>query len=138
MPKEFDKTVYDRLSAVAAVTSLVGTRIFFASVPQQTPFPYLILTRISTDPLVSASGVDTSGTENLTFQFDCLAQTYEGAKDLGDAVRTALDTWSTSGGAVEVSPVIPVSEADDMISPAGADGRPIHRSRLDYSMWFSD
>ena len=75
----------------AAVSALVGTRVYPNIVPQRVTFPVVVYNQISSER-TSVMGRDT-GSVDSTWQVDVYAQTYAGARELAVAVRKALQRY---------------------------------------------
>lgn len=75
-----------------AVSSLVGTNVFFNIRPENLRTPCVVLTLVSSIPSYTISGP--GGSISGRMQADCLAPTYPQAKSLSDAVRAAVDGYS--------------------------------------------
>jgi hypothetical protein len=83
--------IYGILSSSAAVTGVVGTRIYPQQMPQTTAFPALTFTTISTVPNNTKSGVSTM--DQLRIQVTMVANLQSTIDDIGTKVRTALDYY---------------------------------------------
>ena len=89
--------LYATLAADAAVSALVGTRIYPLMIPQQvytesTKQPCLVYTLDGRARQVRFAGTDTLVQGSLTV--DCYARTYAAAQALADAVRALLEDYS--------------------------------------------
>jgi len=80
------------LTGASAVTSLVGNNIFPIPGKQGTPKPYLVYQRVSTVPVRGLGGTHNFGAHRI--QITCWGRNYKETKDLGRAVRQALDSAS--------------------------------------------
>lgn len=98
------------LIADATVTGLVVERIFPVRAPQAATRPFIVMTMVSSNP--EAELLDCAPTRRARWQVDCTADTYDGARALGVAVRAALDYYSASGGGESVLGVFLLSEGD--------------------------
>lgn len=90
-----------RLGAVAAVTALVGGRIYPVRAPEGAATPFLVYQRISALPRISAFGVD-AGIAQPRFQVTAWAATYAAAKGAATAVRQALQRYRGTVLGVEI------------------------------------
>lgn len=80
---------YTVLSGAAAVTAIVGTRIYPDAVPQEQAFPSVALLRTDTEYVTTIhSGVPLAA--KVTLDVWCMAAGRKAAEDLADAVETAL------------------------------------------------
>lgn len=94
---DFDGAVYSQLAATSAVTDLVSTRIYRAQLPQAPTYPAISYFLVSADRIYEHDGA--AGMNESRVQIDCWAETAEGARALGEAVRAALEavtgTWGS-------------------------------------------
>ena len=88
-----EDTLYDLLSGTAAITTLVSDRIYEMRRDQGSGLPALVYWRVSGPRVHSHDGA--SGLAHPRFQVDCWATTPSGANALAEAVRTAVDAYST-------------------------------------------
>jgi hypothetical protein len=83
------KALYGKLSATAAVTALVSTRIFPDMATQDATYPFIVYTNDATQPTDvkdSSSPLDV-----VTMSVMIYSNSYSQAQDIAAAVRTALD-----------------------------------------------
>jgi hypothetical protein len=104
------------LSSSAAVTGVVGTRIYPQQMPQTAQFPALTFTTISTVPNNTKSGV--SSMDRLRIQVTMVANLQSTIDDLGSKVRTALDYYVSA----PVQLISFQSENDTFDEGSGQDG----------------
>jgi hypothetical protein len=97
------KAVYGILSTNAEVTAIVGTKIFPEVAEQEAALPLIVYQLQSVAPEDTHDGP--SKLDEVRFEFLCYADTYNGAADLGDKVRGALDRVSGTYNAVNVESV---------------------------------
>jgi hypothetical protein len=92
--------VYTVLGGAASVTTLVGTRIYGGTAPQNAALPLIVhrVTAVERD----RSGHGPSGHSAASVLVECYATTYEGAQALAAAVRVALDGYSGLAAGVQV------------------------------------
>ena len=93
-----EQALMTKLNAIAALTALVSTRIYFVKAGHQDEeTPYLIIQKISAPRGHTHDGPD--GSVQSRFQFSAFATTYKGCKDILEAVRGGIDgssgLWST-------------------------------------------
>jgi len=119
--------VVARLRVDAAVSALVGMRIYPAVLPQPPTFPAIAYTRISQREAFSADGAE--GLLATRTQLDCYALTYDGARLLGDAVRAALNGYV--GGVIQKSQQ---DSEEDVYEPqvGSVDEGQSHRVTMDF------
>lgn len=83
-----DWNIFALLQANAAVTGIVGDRVYPIVAPEGTAAPYIIYTRISSAPTVDLSGATRA--EDHRVQVDVYADTFAGVHTLADAAQAAL------------------------------------------------
>lgn len=122
--------IITRLKAVSAVTAIVGNspaRIYPIERDQNSALPAATY-RVISELRESVMGRDT-GDVRARMQFDCYAETYDGAIALLGALRVALQRWS--GGSIQQVFVENVEENSD------PDAR-VKRSRIDFIVWYKE
>ncbi len=93
-----------------AINDIVGSRIYFAKLPQNATFPLLVSNRISTTRNYSHSG-----DSNLTparVQYSCYAETWAAAKDLAEQVVSEMSGFSGTAGSTTVYSTFVENELD--------------------------
>lgn len=76
------------IQAIPDVAALVVDRIYPVVAPQTTPAPFVTYRRVPGEALYTHSGE--SSTQKAHFQIAAVAETYEGALDLTQKIRTGL------------------------------------------------
>lgn len=119
----------------AGVKALVSSRIYPHAIAQDSLLPCLSYQRMDTPRITTHDDVGSSGVlANPQFEIDCWSLTYDGSKDLADAVRSAIGgKKGTIGfGAVScsVGAVLPKREVSDYLPEAG-----VFRMICTYSIW---
>lgn len=84
-----------KLKAVAAVAALVGTRVY-VKVPQDTEYPLIRITRISSNSAQHTGGA--AGICQAIVQIDCISRTVTSAKNVVEEVREAMMGWRGTQG----------------------------------------
>ena len=97
------KAVYGILSANSGVTDLVSTRIFPEIAEQEAATPFVIYQLQNVYPDDTHDGP--SKLDEVTFAVLCYSDTYNGAADLAEKVRTALDRTSGTFNTVVVESI---------------------------------
>jgi len=87
-------SIYTALSGNAAVTAIVGTRIYPVVIPQTQSLPALVYSIASTFPTHTNDGPSTL--DKFTFSIFCVAKKYNDVEDLAGKVRTALHGYKSS------------------------------------------
>lgn len=105
------KAIHARLGAHAGTKNLVGNRIYPLRLPQGPTYP-AVRYQVIGAPRTHVMGGST-GEVHARVQVDCYADTYEGAKELADQVRLALN-WlmDTTVGGVAVEVIMLEDERD--------------------------
>lgn len=103
------KVIYDLLSNDATVSAAVSTRIFPDTVPQNTEFPYVSYTVISTLPTNDKDGA--SQLDVVSVQVDIYSRNYSTTQDIAAACRSALDRYSGTNNSVVVDKMVFANEA---------------------------
>jgi hypothetical protein len=132
-----EELVIARLLATAGVTALAGQRVEPGRRTQGSPFPSIVVNRISGEPMLSD---DEPGADELTdsrIQIDCWAETYAGAKLLARAVRAALRGYSTTAIGSGVHFTFPELERDFNETGANQADYPF-RVNLEFNIWHTE
>ena len=129
-----------RLKAVTAITDIVGSganaRIYPRRLPQD-PVLEAITFRLISAPRVHAFGSD-PGLVESRWQVDAWAETYEQARDLGDAIRGngVGNAFSRFKGTLD-STVVQDVLLDNEI-PTFEDESGSYRNMQDYMIWYEE
>ena len=83
------KVIYNLLANDAGVSALVSNRISPVLLPQGSAFPAVVYSEVNINATPTKDS--NSRLDFTRVQIDCLATTYEGASELADAVREALN-----------------------------------------------
>lgn len=106
---------YKLLSERAAVSSVVGTRIYPELAAEGAQMPYIVYSVVSNSPSDTKGGTPIDEAELEVFS---VANSYSAANDLADKVRAALDrqnaTVSVSDGAVTVQSIQYTNEVTEV------------------------
>lgn len=93
-----EQALHDKLGAAAALTALIGTRLYYVRALQDVDSPYVVLQKISAVREHAHDGP--LGMVVARFQVSIFAETYKQCKDIAVEVQTALDGFTgTMGGA---------------------------------------
>jgi hypothetical protein len=110
------------LQASTRITDRVGTRVYPVVMPQGvSAFPSLVYARVSNNRIYSLSGY--SSMENVTIQFDSLAEGYDVCRALADAVHDVLVASNTFGCILK--------SEDDSYEPE----EKLYRVTQEFSIW---
>ncbi len=134
-----------RLKAITAVTNIVGTganaRITFEHLPPD-PIYEAIVVKLVSAPREHASGSD-PGIVRSRWQIDAWADTYEKARDLGDAIRgdnagSALNRWGATLDGTKVDDAFLENELPFTEPQAGKPDEPLYRNMQDYMVHYKE
>lgn len=89
-------SLYNLLSADAALVALVGTRIYPARAGEDSTSPYIIWQRVGTRPMPTHG--EANDNETFLVQFSCFGVDYETTEAVALALKTALDNVALSTG----------------------------------------
>jgi hypothetical protein len=87
-----EEALYSKLTGDAGVAALVVARIYPNVVPQDIAMPAVAYQRISTTRVMAHDGP--TGVASARFQFTVSGSTYSSARNVVNAIRTALDGFS--------------------------------------------
>lgn len=120
------------LLASTAVSSLVSSRVFPILAPASASLPFITYRRTGIRREQSFTGP--VGTPTVSVDLEFLATTYEGARDLADKARRALDGWGGTVSNVQVKVATLDNEQDDFVQLGGADMPPTYRVTQTYDV----
>ncbi len=129
-----------RLIAVTAITDIVGSgssaRIYAPHLPQNPVLEAIAFRQISAGR-DHAMGQDT-GVVSARWQLDCWGNTYEEARDLGDALRgdDAGSGFSRFKGTLDSTVIQDVLLENEI--PTFEDESGSHRNMQDYMIWYRE
>jgi len=106
----FEEGLFFYLDNYAGLSMEVDDRIYPLLLPQGATLPAVVFHRISTPRLHE---LERSFLPQGRFQFDCWAETFQGAKAVQEQVRLALDLYSGPMGEYTVEVAIVEDERDD-------------------------
>lgn len=95
-----DGAIYSRLSGYAALTALVGLRIYPIVAPEAASYPLVVFTKIANDKQQAHGGV--TGLINPTYQVSCWADTASSVRSVADQVVAALQDYSGTLSSTEI------------------------------------
>ena len=123
-----EKHIYQVLAGNPAVARLVGFRIYAVAVPK-TDFPFLVYKRSNISRESTLAGP--LYLPLMSIQIASWALTHDGARELADDVRLALDGRNATLAGVTIEDMRLVSETDDFLDPTtvGAQLPPAYEVR---------
>jgi hypothetical protein len=127
--KSPEAVIRNRLVADAAVSALVGSRVYPVLAPATATLPLVTWRRSSISRQQTLAGP--LGMPTVFLSMDVYAETYEAVRELADTVRKSLDGWGgTSQDGVRVANVTITNEADGFVTLAGGDVPPVYTVQL--------
>jgi len=129
---EIDVALYTVLTSDAAVSALVGTRVYPNIVPQNKAMPAITYQQISGLRNYTMDGP--VGLVEARFQINCWSTTYVQSRVLARLVRKALDNYSTTP--IEITYL--ENEGDMPEVESGKDVLRRYGKRLDFTVWFKE
>ena len=121
------------LQTIAAVTTLVSTRIYAMTAPNSAAYPFVIITRVSSDHQHHVT--DSAGLVRDRLQLNIFAATAISLNNVCEALRNALDTYAGAMGATTVRDCKLEDETDDSTAPSDGSDESIYSTRQDYFIW---
>jgi hypothetical protein len=120
----------------AAVSSLLGSRIYPVLAPASAALPFVTWRR---------SGIDREqtlgrpmGMPRVSVEYSIYGVTYEEARQVADAMRRVLDGYGGTSDNTEVKQTSLEDESDDFVQLAGADLPPVYQVTQRYDCWWSE
>lgn len=96
---EIEEVIISRLKATSAVTSIIGSgsnaRIYAVQADPNAVVPFIVYSRQSSQRFLTMGGPIANKWD--TFELNCVSRTYAQARELVEAVREALEFYSSSG-----------------------------------------
>lgn len=130
-----EQGLYTYLTAQAALTTHVSTRIHPNVAPQGADKPFIVYGKSTGAPTYDMTGE--TGLASARFQFAIVADQYSSVKTIADALRKELSGYRGAMGSEDVRRVSLESESDEWLAPASADERGFHQITQDYEFWFT-
>lgn len=130
-----ERALFARVTGDAAVSALIGDRLFPNVAPLGTDAPFATYQRISATRVRSLT--QRSGLAMARMQLDCMAETYAGARALADAVRQALDGFRGAAGSPPVTIEASSIQSDQDLYEDAAEP-PLHRVSMDFMLTYRE
>jgi hypothetical protein len=105
------------------LSGFVGGRMYPNIAPGAVQKPYMVYTRVASQPEVTLNSKQPI--QNTRLQIDCFDNSYEGVQTLARQVNKSMEDWETQN--------VPLLEQDRFDSDAN-----LHRVILDFSIWHYD
>ena len=109
------KAIYGILSATAAVTALVSTRIYPNNVPQDVALPFLAYSITAVEPTMTKDVK--SPLDVIRFSVDCYSTNYDTTMQIANAVRAALDGYKNTINSQNVQRITYDGQSDGEFEP---------------------
>lgn len=107
-----EKALFQKLSTTAAITAIVGNRIYPVFLPEKTPVPAIVFLRVSTEG-AAISHTKSSGKLTSSFEVGCYGKDIQVAKNLAKLVRNALSGFSGTVAGLVIHRAEVQNEFDD-------------------------
>jgi hypothetical protein len=134
--KSPEAAVRNRLVTTPAVTAIVGSRVYPVIAPADAALPFVTWRRTSIQRQHSLSGP--VGVPMVMLTVDLFATTYEGVRELADAVRVSLDGWGGTFQNTVVSNVSLENESDGFVQLAGGDVPPVYTVQMTFGILWQE
>lgn len=93
---EIGEVIYTKLTGYAALSALIGARVYPGQLPQRPTLPAICYARVSTTAVQTRDNAGRAGLERPRYQFDCWATTRKEARQVAAELRYALATFPQS------------------------------------------
>lgn len=125
---------FTRLTGHAAVSALVGTKVFPSVAPPETTPPYITFRVVSAPRLHHMLGA--SGFVDARLQTDCWDSRAETANTVSEAVRNAMDTFRGTVSDVVIRKCLLSDASGEFVVPKAKTEGGLHRRRLDFDVGY--
>lgn len=134
-----ERQIYTRLVSSPGVARLVGFQIYPIAVPNGASMPFVIYKRANVQREATLGNTPLF-MPTVSLQIASWAMTYEGAKEVADEVRLALDGHTGTISGVTIHDMRLASEVDDFLDPTavGAQLPPAYEVRQLYQVCWSE
>lgn len=134
--KSPEAAIRSALVSNAGVAAIIGSKVYPVLAPASAGLPFLTWRRISVQRQQGLSGP--IGMPSVLLSVDLFAETYEGVRELADAVRLCLDGWGGTTNNVRVANVSLTNEADGFVTLAGGDLPPVYTVQMTFSILWQE
>lgn len=134
--KSPEQVLRNALVTDAAVTALVGTRVYPVLAPATAVLPFIIWRRAGVRRSQSLGGP--VGSPTVSLELELYAATYEGVRDLANKCRLVLDGYGGSLNNVEVSNASLDNEFDGFAALQGGEVPPVYSVTQSYSVLWQE
>lgn len=131
--------IYTKLISSPPVARLIGFQVYPIAVPKGAAMPFVIYKRANVRREGTLSNTPLFMPE-VSLQVASWSLTYDGAKELADAVRLTLDGATGTLAGVTIHDMRLVSEVDDFLDPTavGAQLPPAYEARQLYQIRWTE
>lgn len=131
-----EQAIQSMILADASFNAIAGNAVFYNKAPQKAALPYVILSRISAQRILSFAGY--SGLTAPRVQVDCYATTYTQVRKMADVIRLAINGFRGTVLGKEIQGVFLEDDRDSYEPPEHGDEVGVHRVSNDYFVWFKE
>ena len=131
-----ETAIFSILTADQEVVAIVGNNVFPNIIPQDTVLPAITYQQISGPRDYTSDGE--SGLVESRYQLNCIAETYQGAKELFEAVRLAVTAYEGTVNGIEIQRIHIEDEGDfPQVSPEAAQ-KVRYGKHCDLLIWYQE
>jgi hypothetical protein len=134
--KSPEQVVRNALVADAAVSAVVGSRIYPVLAPSSAALPLITWRRSSVLRTMGLGGP--TGVTTVTLSLEIYAETYQAVRELADLCRVALDGYGATVDNVTVSNVSLDNESDGFVQLQGGESAPFLSVSQTYSILWQE
>lgn len=135
--KSPEAVIRSALVGNAAVTALLGSRVFPVIAPADAAIPLATYRRSAVQRQQTLAGP--MGMPTVILALDLYAATYEGVRDLADKCRKVLDGYGVvTADSITVNNVSLDNEADGFVQLAGGESPPVYSVTQTYSILWQE
>lgn len=116
-----ERVLVQRLTSNAGLVALVGSRVYFATLPDKPVFPCVMIRRISDVSHYAMSGP--ACLNETLFQFDAFARTFEAMIDVRNAIKRAIERYQDDSTIPIISDCFIENEEDLELEDAEGSGQ---------------
>ena len=126
-----ESALHSHLTSDAAVSTIVGTRVYPLLIPQDASLPAIAYQRISALRVTAQDGPSNLARSRL--QVTCVAESYSGVKALATAVRQALHGYKGTVDGVTVGASFLETDVDQYADESG-----LYSVQMDFRIWYGE
>lgn len=129
-----EKAIYDLLTNSTGVTSVVSSRIYNGTVPQETDMPFVMFRRERTQRYRTLDGPN--GLVEADFEVNCVGLRAGQLLTLADEIRQALDNYSATVAGIDVHRIMLDDESEELEVEVSGGEEMVRRRALDFRVWY--